>query len=434
MIERVTYTTQPSAQSMGRYITVYAPDGSYVSRHINMEECTESALSHAQSHQQGGTYRFVPPEKHMSVQIIKTVPGVYTGSFIASVTAGRVNAIGSAGTVQALNPSSEPYDLSGFSIPFAYSWPTAPTTTSTVNVTTANQSVLASPTSGTLYNVAAGTYTVSPNFNNHTDIDVVCDNAAFFSNQVTIGSRVFTNVARIRWTGGNWRDRCIVERATDVLFNNINSEVDAGGAGDYFNQFGGESNTDPRLQRFAVINCTFRMVNANSSGGWAIAMLPSPTVFSDIIIANCVLESVAQTNRFQGLNEFIIVDSYFNMELNDVNGCRIQYECNNVFMQDCHVAQSFQMNNSDGTYACQNGTFNNVTRYAKSTDNTAAFASTGGTSTVPNSGTITGCQMYAETNVGNSLSVGDFTDGGNPVIAAWDGVTTPSTAAAGADH
>lgn len=69
-IDRITYTTRASKESDGGYITVYAPDGSYVSRHRDMEECSESAISHAEAGEAEGdlVYRFVPPEKHMTIR------------------------------------------------------------------------------------------------------------------------------------------------------------------------------------------------------------------------------------------------------------------------------------------------------------------------------------------------------------------------------
>lgn len=61
-IESLEFTTSG-------FIEVFAPDGTYISRHRLVDEARESAIRYVLANGVGGTYRFVSPETTMTVQV-----------------------------------------------------------------------------------------------------------------------------------------------------------------------------------------------------------------------------------------------------------------------------------------------------------------------------------------------------------------------------
>jgi predicted secreted protein len=324
-------------------------------------------------------------------------------------------------------PDGDPYDLG--TVPFAYDWPTAPTTTGTVNVTTYAELVAAvtNATSGRIINIAAGTYTGDVNVNT-SDLDIRCSNSATLTGQYDFGL-ASSRCARVKWTGGNFIDGMVNLRPfsgiDDLLFDDVYIDADA----DYGSLTDSQINfADTNgFSRVAFINSTIKLHNGNSSGGWAMFanMEGNPVTGTDgsFIFANCRLESDAQNNRFMECQELIIVDCVTNADNVSVNGMRIHQECNNVYIKDTSVVGSFQMNNSsvpNGT----NCTYDGLHIY--SNDFTGILH--GG---LANTGSLENCVWHSSSG-GSFPDPSPFTDAGGNSWVSWDGSTLPDFSAYGA--
>lgn len=213
-----------------------------------------------------------------------------------SVVAGQTLTVG----------NSDPYDLTlGGTRSFPSelsqqaSWPTAPTTTQTINVTAGNFTSLqnAVNTSGALVNVPAGTYTGTL-YITATDVDIVLDDNAIIAGTVEFGD-FFGNSIRHRWTGGQISgtgsegtgDRIYV-RGNDILIDNL--KVNSG------NAFLIEG-----ALRFALINSTV------ASGYYAVFSQQFSTN-SDYIFANnqfSTTSSAQATVRLMSIDRLVFVDN-----------------------------------------------------------------------------------------------------------------------------
>lgn len=77
--DRVTFTTPG-------YIEVYAPDGSFISRHRLGDEAKESAFNFATSTGQGGDYILRPPDTRMNIRLVTPTPDPDQPSFTPDLT------------------------------------------------------------------------------------------------------------------------------------------------------------------------------------------------------------------------------------------------------------------------------------------------------------------------------------------------------------
>lgn len=356
-IEDISYTTQPSAESNGRYITVYAPDGSYVSRHNNMEECTESAINYAESNGLEGDliFRFVPPEKHMRlVKKAIVLPPPVTQTITAQGGTGSVSIPGSSPFVSAQTPGGDPYDLTlggARTIPFPYSWPTVPSTSNTINVTANSGASLAAAIaqSNVTVVVPAGTYSTSlTSWGN--DVDVVCSNGA-----TVVGSIDFNARSRIRWTGGviggnNFSNSITSGFSQDIMFNNVRFD----------DLLSCSPGFGPTLSRYAMINCTM------NSRRYCFFSQQTGT-YDNVIIAGCDLlggdpasgaTGEESTIRMMQLTTGIVVDCRLNNGAKHTH--RAHFECDNIYVADSQLETGAGMMwdnhpGGGGVVQCYNG-------------------------------------------------------------------------------
>jgi hypothetical protein len=323
----------------------------------------------------------------------------------------------------------DPYDLSGFGIDFAYDWPTAPVTTTTVEVDTCAEWQAAANDTATLVNVAAGSYGACDITVTGSDLDFVISTSATIDG----GALLFRDLDDVRWTGGNLVDGDLAgHRFTDLLIDNfcVNNFAENS---DEINNFVDDNSTatNGAWSRFAIINSTFALYgNTGTAGSWAFYVNPDgfpagPTT-GNLILANFKVLSTGQNNRFMAADNTVIVDSVFNPDGVSANGMRIHQESTNVYMADSWIRGIFKL---DGTGAqVVNAEFDNVDQY----DQTSGWSVQAG---ADNTGTVLNSTLYnASGGSWSAVHPSDFTDGGGNTWAAWDGTTVPDHSAVGADR
>ncbi len=315
-------------------------------------------------------------------------------------------------------PSSSKYDLGTLpDIVADIEWPVQPKTT--VERTVANNSEFQEVVSidGVSATVGAGTY---------QSINITCDDCEFIvENAAEIqGSLTFTG-SRIKWQGGLVTSGPVVMNSDgDVLIDNLHSITNGG----KLNNFSGPVSGWNRL---ALINSTLEVVNGDFSGDWALFIQgKSGTDFRgrNFILANVRLESDAQNNRFQSIQNLVVVDSYFNSNINAKNGLRIHQGSEDVFMRDVIIVGA--NTNSGEETQITNGVFERVTRY---NDVNNHFSNGIGFNTVNVTINDSQCYTTSANGVGESPELGVAT-GSNPGMIAWDGVTVPDASTIGANH
>jgi hypothetical protein len=317
---------------------------------------------------------------------------------------------GGGGVISVGAESGDPYDLG--TVPFAYDWPTAPTTSTTIEVDTIAEFQSAVGQSGAIINVAAGTYTGNLTVDG-SDLDIRVSNSAFITGVLTWAGD------RIKWTGGNLVDGNMVGGGfTDILVDDfyVNSDGDTYGTPNNFADSGAWS-------RLAFINSTLGLYGGDGSGSWA--WYGNPNGGSGLIMANVKLISTdGQSNRFMAQDELIIVDSVFNPDGLSNNGWRLHNGSNNIFLRDTTVVGSIQMHYNSEVNAT-NCTILRMDAY--STLGAGILHETG------NTGSITDSTFYHDTG-GAFPSPSPFTDGGGNQWLAWDHSTLPDFSAYGAQR
>lgn len=318
------------------------------------------------------------------------------------------------------DPNGEPYDLTSGgtrTVPFSYSWPTAPSTSSQVTVTTmadlqtqvANSNI--EITISAAFGTQSGNVTVTGD-----DVDIIMSNSATINGEVSFGSG--TRCARVRWTGGNISGGPLGgDNWEDVLIDNVNAQFTGSGTGNWSGSNG---------YRLAIINSTLQRTGGTGAGDWV--MFCQPGNRGDWILANVkFITNGSQNNRFQGLTNFIVVDSVFNPDGNSANGFRIHASTTNVWFNNVIVRGPWLNYPSTGhSSGIINGTFENITKYGNG--NTSWVAdSTDSNCTVENSTVYRG-------NGAATLTYAGWTNLGGNSLVAWDGSTFPDVSGYGADH
>lgn len=313
-------------------------------------------------------------------------------------------------SVQAITQAfgSDPYDLSGFSIPFSYSWPTSPNTTSTFNVPADGSFATAVGTSGRLVIVAAG-YTGSGG-SVASDIDILMDNTASITSDISLGSS-----QRIRIVGGNLTGGTLTGNGfADALVNNLNIDTSS----DFATNL---SVSQAPFQRCAIINSNLLCVGGGGTG-WALFVRPvsGATNHNGLIIANVNSgTSGYQANRINATNNLIIVDSIGLNGGSTQSGWRMHNDCTNVFAENVIGRGRFLMNPSPSGPAVLNGTFINWHQYNLSVMS-AAWALQSGSA---NTGSVSNSKVHFENGAGSMGGISPLTDGGGNTRVAWDGST-----------
>ncbi len=320
-----------------------------------------------------------------------------------------------------INTDNTTYDLGTLpDIVADIEWPLEPELTEQRAITNDKELQEAVAINGVSAKVLSGKY---------SSVNITCNDCEFiFENTAEIqGSLTFTGT-RIRWKGGVVTTGPIVMDSDqgDILIDNLHSITEGG----KLNNFSGRAT---EWNRVALINSTLEVINGNDNGDWAIFMQGKQgTTFrgKNLILANVRLESDAQNNRFQSIQNLVIVDSYFNSNITSKNGLRMHKGCEDVYMRDVIIVGA--NTNSGEETQITNGVFERITRY----NNVNNHFSIGiGFNTV--NVTINDSQCYtSSTNsnaIGQSPALGVAT-GVNPGLKTWDGVTVPDATNVGADH
>jgi hypothetical protein len=314
---------------------------------------------------------------------------------------------------------ADPYDLSGFAIPWTPVWPTEPNITSPdFNVPADGSFATGVATGGRRVIVAAG-YTGAGSTNWGDDIDVVMDNTATITSACDLGA-----AQRIRWTGGNIAlpsntGFCMQLSGADVLFDNIRM---TGGVNGIELGLGGTT-----FDRVAVINSTL-IPDGDATSGWGIhtqlGVGARPFIAkNDLIIANCYFSSgVYQAARLQVIKRLIIVDSVaLDSAAATQSSWRFHGDCDQVFCENIigrGLIKMDEINGSDTGPSVLNATINNWHTY----DDLALIFLSGSHA---NTGTVSDSTCH---HIGSSgtvaQSVSPFADGTGNTRVGWNGIDT----------
>lgn len=320
-----------------------------------------------------------------------------------------------------INPNNAKYDLGELpTIVTDIQWPLEPEITEQRVITNNTELQEARAINGISAKVLGGIY---------SSVNITCNDCEFIlENTAEIqGGLTFTGT-RIHWKGGlvNTGPVIMDSEQGDILINNLHSITQGG----ELNNFSG-----PAIEwnRVAIINSTLEVINGNDDGDWALFFQGKQgTDFrgKNLILANVRLESDAQNNRFQSIQNLVIVDSYFNSNITSKNGLRIHQGCEDVYMRDVVIVGA--NTNSGEETQITNGVFERITRY---NDVNNHFSIGIGVNTV--NVTINDSQCYTSSSNSNSIGVPPelgVATGDNPGLLTWDGVTVPDVTNVGADH
>ena len=314
--------------------------------------------------------------------------------------------------------------LNGRTPHFSYSTPADPVTTGEpVTVTSATEFNNAADDAGTRIWIPSsftGNIQVTAN-----DIDVTMANSATINGDLRLGNGSYIN--RLRWTGGNV-GRIVGDRFRDVLFDDVyalaySNVQDAIIEHNFSSGWDGSGN--PAFDRLAIINSTLELqgspTQADNQKRWALHTSQSYE-HTNLILANAKFLSNHQTVRIQHVSGLLIVDSVFNPNGTAVNGMRIHYGTNNVWIKDSWSRDLFKLDaaGAEAGPSVTNALFDNYDRY----DNDDNYAFHG---SMANTGEIRNSTFY-----GGTLNYGPLENGGGNASSSWDGTTVPDYSTVGA--
>lgn len=344
------------------------------------------------------------------------------------------SAVASAQTANNV-PTYPAIDFTGFTIPHAVTWPTAPTTTTTVNVSTMAAWQAAVAQSGVLINVAAGSYVGDLNFTGN-DIDIVMSNGATLFGAPHMNPGANARISRLRWTGGNIRSgttQVVLRAVRDVLFNDVH----------FTGAFILHRNTTlvASTERFAFMNSTLDGRESGQDHPFMVQQDAATPFHVDIILANTkFFGALNSATRLQQSLRITVFESYFACVSGGgtlLTGFRISENTDSVFVggrdtKRTKITGRVHLNHIEslpGPYAVINSVWNGLDRYNTPDGGGAAFLN------VPsNTGTVSNMSTFMPTNVGSPPpGISPFTTGPNvTAVQAWDGTTLPDSAAYGA--
>lgn len=197
-----------------------------------------------------------------------------------------------------------PYDLSGYTIPFSYSWPIAPTITSEHTVSNSSELAIAN-ISGARITLQAGNYgNVSP----------ANDQEWILESDAIIDTFTFTGSQRVKVRGSTPRvgriGRVTSEASgtTDILFDGVYITSHSGSIGDIW--------SSPNGQRIAIVNSALRSqsyvifpVTADSSLSNNLIVAGNYIYTSSSVPAGAVYGN-QHAMRCMSVNTTIIADNY----------------------------------------------------------------------------------------------------------------------------
>ncbi len=272
------------------------------------------------------------------------------------------------GLLVAAVSGTEPFDLSGYDTSHfqtgTYNWPTAPSTSSTENVTTIGQFQSAVGNSNVLINVAAGTYTGNLDITGN-DIDIVMSNSATLNGYVKMEPGGGSFVNRVRWTGGNINTGGVQAIGNypwtgvyDILFKDVDIDGEV-----YLNR---DFSTKRATRRVAFVECT---IDGRTSGDdFTIYMQNDTTPHEDFIMANCKMyNAVNNCIRLQDVTRTVVVESAFNVGDESVGGFRFSNQCEDALVagtagKPTIISGLIHIDNG-GSYCIIDSLWDHVTRY-----------------------------------------------------------------------
>ena len=295
----------------------------------------------------------------------------------------------------------------------SFNWPTEPTTTRSVTVTTMADLQARVAEDGWLITIPSAFGTQSGNVSVTGDnIDVVMSNSATINGDLSLGPSGSGRAQYHRWTGGNINGNVEWRRVDDVIIDDVYSDA-SGGA----NQ-GGDG-----CSRVVLMNSTLE-VNGPTANNWALHnQTPTVGLCFDWLIANCVIAGAAsggQTHRLNGITRLIHVDSGFNPTGRTTFGIRTHSENQYVWFADCIVCYQWNGDANVGqstefAYAIDRGMVERCDFYG----NSNAICNNGVWG--PNNITIQNCNSFNTNNDTGSPAVSGAAGSGN-VGLAWNGV------------
>lgn len=227
--------------------------------------------------------------------------------------------------------SAPPYDLSSYTVPFAYSWPSPPVTSQTINVPGDMTIAAAAATNGAIINVTSGDY---------GDVSPGNDQEWILSPGVTLDTFNYTGSQRVKLTCSTPRT-ATVRRVTadesggttrDFLCDGVNLASDSGQV------FPESLWSSPNGQRVAIVNCNIQ------SNSYAIFPVTANENWSNnlIIAGNYIYTSSSLPPgtygnqhgiRAMSINTFIIADNYIEK---DDSGMALRLHTNQGTAPDCY--------------------------------------------------------------------------------------------------
>lgn len=334
------------------------------------------------------------------------------------------------------------YDLSGFNIHYAVTWPEVPATSSTYNVT-ANDSadlVSAIQTANRRVVVPAGSYTPSSgDLENFADnVDLVLDNSATIN-----GGMQIVSASHVRVTGGRILNAGLnswITASDNIILDNIYMESNVG-----LGYSGGVSSS-----LVALLNLS--LDTSAQSATFSIFFNPDITLaadhYSDIIIANMLPwagSGIGTGNtRFQYCDRLTIVDSFVRGNQDDGaggTGLRFGLEVDQAYIGGTTFFGTMHMTykgpSSEGAYYINDMKWEDCVRYVKNGDAAFIWGNTTGSEPAGGWGEVdTPANVYTDipAQIGNAISVTPFSGTGIPNALTWDGTTIPDFSSYGADH
>lgn len=340
---------------------------------------------------------------------------------------------------------------------FTLNRPADPVTTATVGGTDADSCAEIQSAVGTAGNeitIPAGTYGSWPSSAcdltiNVSDVDVIATGVTI-NGDLRIGEGgAGTRPARIRWTGGTVNGIFEIEKGTDFLVDNLNSLNDQSVTGQHGNVWtgGAGDGTNPNRQRFAVINSTLDVHNADPGGGWTIFMgapgsNPPPNQEDshvDWFMGNVIIRNdPAQNFRVHDFREAVFVGVAWNDEgefdptassgdgdwtVGSTNGPRWEIDILDVYIVDSYAMGStitdtptgdtdpmirFEVLHFPRFHSVQNAFSNWFNQATDTTVDESDYYHRPGTN-----GSVTG--------VGGEVALGQATGSGNTIRDTWDG-------------
>jgi hypothetical protein len=251
-----------------------------------------------------------------------------------------------------------------------------------------------------------------------SDLEIQMSNSAQLN---VTGDFDLVDMNRVKWTGGNIictsTGGRIRLRGTDMIFNDI------------YARSNGDTGNFTSAERLIITNSTIDQ-QGQTNNSWAVFTLPTGTQ-NNWLFGNVRLESDGQNNRFQNVDNLILLDCVFNPDNRSANSHRLHKEIDNMWHADNALGQGGFLSDASSGYAygVGNATFERLLVHtslrAILTDSEFSGTSTiqGSASRTTNTNTLSGTP-----SIGNLTDLGGnhYEDEDGNLNQQWDGSTYPA--------